>query len=41
MRVLMAWNQLCKSCVLAPYAMRGYIKLERDGAGEVCQTISA
>ena len=27
-------NQVCKSCVLARYAMCGYIKLERDGAGD-------
>ena len=30
-------NQPCKSCVSVPYAMCGYIKLERDGAGNAEQ----
>jgi len=30
-------NQPDKSCVLATYAMRGYIKLEHNGIGTCCQ----
>jgi hypothetical protein len=34
-------NLLCKSCVLAPYAMRGHIELERDGAGSLRKASTA